>query len=124
MGQAQLVLERVRIQFTAQPVELSGKAVPITFSVGLTDLANTPYALDNVLERADQPNTRLREKAVIASASKLRLFFLKALANFRRDLAIGHLINGFNPNDAPTKIFIPKTFFEFTFRLAWAKYLN
>src|SRR4030067_1811902 len=57
-------------------------------------------------------------------SSKSHLLFGKAFANFRRNLAIGHLVNGFNTNDAPTKLFTLKAFFEFAFGLAWAKCLN
>jgi hypothetical protein len=52
---------------------------------------------------------------------ELASLFLKVLSNFCRNLAIGHLVNCFNTDDASTKSFIRESFFELAFGLARTK---
>ena len=54
LGQARLVLERVRNVLTAQPLVLHGKPVPITLSIGLGCVVDDGDLLDTLLERADR----------------------------------------------------------------------
>jgi len=46
------------------------------------------------------------------------------LSNLRCDLAIGHLVHGFDGKDVCFKSFVLKTFFQLTFGLAGAKDLD
>ena len=50
--------------------------------------------------------------------------FLKVLSNSRRNLAIGHLVNCFDADDALTQSFAGETFFELGLWLAGAKDQN
>ena len=47
--------------------------------------------------------------------------FSKVLSNFCRNLAIGHLVNCFDTDDASTKSFIRETFFELSLCLTGTK---
>jgi hypothetical protein len=51
---------------------------------------------------------------VVRSRSGGRVLFMKVLADFRRDLAIRHLVDGFNRDDVPTEL----VFLEAPFQLA------
>jgi hypothetical protein len=53
---------------------------------------------------------------------ELASLFWKTLSNFCRNLAIGHLVNGFNTNDASTESFTRKTFFELSLCLTRTEY--
>ena len=55
---------------------------------------------------------------------ELASLFSKVLSNFYRNLAIGHLVNCFDTDDAPTESFIRETFFEIAPCLAGAKDQN
>ncbi len=48
----------------------------------------------------------------------------KMLPNFRCDLAIGHLVHGFNRKDMTLESFMLKTLFQLAFCLTRAKYLD
>ena len=61
IDQAQLILERLCSVLTSQSVDLSGRAVPITLSVGLASLANSTDAVEMVLERADRALYQAKE---------------------------------------------------------------
>lgn len=52
---------------------------------------------------------------------ELASLFSKVLSNFCGNLAIGHLVNCFNTDDAPTKSFIRETFFELSLCLTRTK---
>jgi diguanylate cyclase (GGDEF)-like protein len=54
-------MERVRLALTAQPVDLSGKLVPLTISVGIVGLVSGAMSLDLLLERADQALYQAKE---------------------------------------------------------------
>ncbi len=53
----------------------------------------------------------------------MHLLSSKVFANFRRNLAIGHLVNGFDGKDVFFKSFALKAFFQLAFCFAGAKYL-
>ena len=61
LDQARLILERLCKVLTAQPMDLSGKAVPITLSVGIASLANATDALEALIERADRALYQAKE---------------------------------------------------------------
>jgi diguanylate cyclase (GGDEF)-like protein/PAS domain S-box-containing protein len=61
LSQARLIVERLCRALTAQPVDLSGKAVPITLSVGIAGLANATDAWEALLERADRALYQAKE---------------------------------------------------------------
>jgi len=53
-GEAQAVMERVLLALTVQPVDVNGKPVALTISVGVTGLVSAAMSLDAMLDRADQ----------------------------------------------------------------------
>jgi len=61
LGEARLILERLCKALTAQPMDLSGKTVPITLSVGVASLANATDSFEALLERADQALYQAKE---------------------------------------------------------------
>ena len=52
------------------------------------------------------------------------MLFCKVLSNFRRDLAIRHLVGCFNTYDASAKVDSLKTFLQLSLCLTRAKYQN
>jgi diguanylate cyclase (GGDEF)-like protein len=52
-GEAQAVMERVRLALNAQPIDLRGKPVALTISVGIAGLASESMSLDTLLDHAD-----------------------------------------------------------------------
>ena len=54
LTQAQIILQRLCKMLTAQQVDLSGKAVPMTLSVGIAHVADAKDTLDALIERADR----------------------------------------------------------------------
>ena len=61
LDHARLILERLCKVLTAQPMDLSGNAVPITLSVGIASLANATDALEALIERADRALYQAKE---------------------------------------------------------------
>jgi len=56
--------------------------------------------------------TAIRQRKILPSAPQLQPDLgWKTLSNFGRDLAIGHLIRGFNRKDMTFESFVLKTFF-------------
>ena len=51
---AQAIMERVRLVVTSQPIDVNGKPVALTISVGVTGLVSAAMSLDALLDRADQ----------------------------------------------------------------------
>jgi diguanylate cyclase (GGDEF)-like protein len=60
-GDAQAVMERVSLALTAQPVDVSGKPVVLTISVGIADMASESMSLDTLLEHADHALYQAKE---------------------------------------------------------------
>jgi diguanylate cyclase (GGDEF)-like protein/PAS domain S-box-containing protein len=52
-GEAQAVMERLRLALNAQPIDLRGKPVALTISVGIAGLASESMSLDTLLDHAD-----------------------------------------------------------------------
>jgi diguanylate cyclase (GGDEF)-like protein len=52
--QAYIVLERVRLALTTQPIELEGKSFVLTISSGITSLSDNQESIDTLLSQADQ----------------------------------------------------------------------
>ena len=52
---------------------------------------------------------------------ELASLFSKVLSNFCRNLAIGHLVNCFDTDDASTQAFIRETLFELSLCLTGTK---
>ncbi len=61
-GEAHAIMVRVRLALTAQPVDVNGKPVALTISVGIAGLASAEMLLDMLIECADQ--TLYQAKAV------------------------------------------------------------
>ncbi len=60
-GEAQVVMERVLQTLTAQPIDVSGKPVGLTVSVGIAGLVSESISLDTLLEYADQALYQAKE---------------------------------------------------------------
>jgi len=56
------------------------------------------------------------------SRSYWRTLFCKVLPDFRRNLTIGHLVNCFNADDAPTQFVSLETFLQLALGLTRPKY--
>ncbi len=59
---------------------------------------------------------------VVLRESYWQTLFLKALSNFCRNLAIRHLVNSFDTNDAATEFFALKSFSELDLCLTRTEY--
>ncbi len=59
--QAYVVIERIRLAVEAQPIEIDGKFVSITISVGIANLSGDQEAFDHLLSQADQALYRAKE---------------------------------------------------------------
>jgi diguanylate cyclase (GGDEF)-like protein/PAS domain S-box-containing protein len=59
--EAQAGTERVRLALTAHPVDLGGKPVAMTISVGIAGLGSESMSLDALLERADKALYQAKE---------------------------------------------------------------
>ena len=59
--EAQAGMERVRLALTAHPVDLGGKPVAMTISVGIAGLGSESMSLDALLERADKALYQAKE---------------------------------------------------------------
>ena len=53
-GEAQTIMERVRLAVTTQSVDVNHKLVALTISVGIAGLASAAMSLDTLIECADQ----------------------------------------------------------------------
>jgi diguanylate cyclase (GGDEF)-like protein len=60
-GDAQAVMERVSLALTAQPVDVSGKPVVLTISVGIAGIASESMSLDTLLDHADHALYQAKE---------------------------------------------------------------
>jgi diguanylate cyclase (GGDEF)-like protein/PAS domain S-box-containing protein len=58
---AYMVMERVRLALTSQPIDLGGKLVPMTLSAGIAHLTDESISLDALLEHADQALYKAKE---------------------------------------------------------------
>jgi diguanylate cyclase (GGDEF)-like protein/PAS domain S-box-containing protein len=59
--QAFVVLERIRLALSTQPIDLDGKPVALTFSSGIASLSGDQQSIDSLLSQADQALYRAKE---------------------------------------------------------------
>ena len=59
---AQVFAERLRLEVESTPMNLNGKAIPITLSIGISEFLKSDAGADDSLNRADSALYRAKQK--------------------------------------------------------------